>query len=298
MSVFDLTVDPVSQPRCTDLASLPDYLRRYSLGPPVANEGGPQRMVVSLSGVEDEAVTWSALTVVSNGRPTTFVIDARTLYPSAPELHKIVLKKDMDLFKFVPGRNYSEWLSSTHLEAVFYRSWLGRKATSTPAWPQDAADHGYGEFLVRAYVLPMEDPRLAEVMLAAIPVSEDAYPRMSDNHVATTDGGFPCVLIDAGNTNPVSVGPRPREEQGNFGLPCYPVLIMPDDAVQPPSGQVVEATRNLWAGAGQPFLMEVAEWVEATAQSPVATEDKEVDFPWPRIAPVVEEQAAEGKNIS
>ena len=188
MSLFDLSVDPLVRPRCQDEANLPAYLAQHSLGPPRANEGGAQRMVVSLVGAQDEAVTWSRLAIVSNGAPSSFVIEARTLYPTAPELHKIVIKRDLELFKFLPGKNYSEWLSSTHLGAAFYRSWHGRRNTSTVVWPQDTTDYGYREFLVRAYVLPMEDPKLAEIMLVAIPVSEDGFSRMSDNHVARTGG--------------------------------------------------------------------------------------------------------------
>ena len=94
------------------------------------------------------------------------------------------------------------------------------------------------------------------------------------------------------------MGPRPGEEEGNFGLPCYPVLVMLADAVMPPSGEVVEATRNLWSSAVQPFLLDATQWVETTSQMPVNTEEREVEFPWPRIAPAIPEGGGDGKFLS
>ena len=71
MSLFDLTVDPPLQPRCVAPAMVKQYLATNSLGPPSANNEAPQRMVLSLPGVEDAAVTWSSMEVINNG-PKTF----------------------------------------------------------------------------------------------------------------------------------------------------------------------------------------------------------------------------------
>ena len=219
-----------------------------------------------------------------------FVFDANTLFPSAPTDHKIVLKRDLELFKFVPGTNYTEWLNSTYLGAKIYRSWLGTGATSDEVWPDDVNAYGYDEFLLRAFVLPMEDTRLAEVALVAIPVTPDGFSRLADHHVAKEAGGFPAVLVDAGSTNPVTVGPRPEADCGNFGLPCLPVLILPDEATAPSSGVVVTAARKLWENAVQPYILSAADWLRDTAESPVHIEDREVTYPWPRLIPVTDSQ--------
>ena len=131
----------------------------------------------------------------------------------------------------------------------------------------------------------MEDPHLAELMLVAMPVPPEGFSRLADNHVARESGGYPAILIDAGDTNPATVGPRPSEEAGNFGLPCLPVMILADEMVPPPSGAVVKATRLLWENAVQPNLVLAQEWLDITGQTPVNIEDRDVEFPWPRLIP-------------
>ena len=288
-SIWQLIGDPEVQPRCPALGELSNYLALHSLGPPNANEGGPQRMVVSCLGVEHAAVTWSSMAVVNNGPVPRFVVSASVLYPGAPELQKIVLKRDYSLFKMIPGTNYSQWLESRHLGAKFYRSWLGSTANSDEAWQDDVDSYGYGEFSLRLYVLPMEDFRLAELLIVAMPVSKEGFARLPDNHVAADSGGYPAVLFDAGTTTPATVGPRPAEGGDPFGMPCYPVLILPAGAETPAPGVIINAGRKLWSNAVQPYLVEAEEWTNLTAGTPVATEDREVEFPWPRIAPVVVE---------
>ena len=177
------------------------------------------------------------------------MVDANVVFPTASPEHKIVLKRDVEMFKFRPNCNFSDWLSSTILGVKVYRSWLGTGNTSDEAWPEDIENFGYSEFLLRIFVLPMEDPRLAEIMMVAMPVSPDSFARLSDNHVARDSGGFPSILVDAGSSNPVTVGPRPEADVGNFGLPCYPVLILPDEALAPQPGVVVAAARGLWDNA-------------------------------------------------
>ena len=226
-----------------------------------------------------------------------FAINANTLYPTAPEAHKIVIKRDLEVFKFKAGSNYSDWLSSAHLGTKFYRSWLGSTATSDEAWPDDVDAFGYGEFLMRAFILPMADFRLAELLIVAIPVSPDGFNRLPDNHVAKEEGGYPAVLVNSGSTYPLTVGPRPDADAGNFGLPCLPILIMPDEAVAPASGVVVAAARNLWSNAVQPFIMTTREWLDCTADAPVRVEDREVDHPWPRLVPVVEPAQDQGNDL-
>ena len=224
-----------------------------------------------------------------------FAINANTLYPTAPEAHKIVLKRDLEVFKFKAGSNYSDWLSSTYLGTKIYRSWLGSASTSDEAWPDDVTAFGYGEFLVRAYVLPMEDSRLAEIMLVAMPISPDGFSRLADSHVAKDDGGYPAILVNTGSSYPLTVGPRPDEDAGNFGLPCLPILIIPDEAVPPASGLLVAAARNLWSNAVQPFIMTTQDWLDCTADAPVRVEDRGVDHPWPRLVPVLEAVPAQGR---
>ena len=67
MSLFDLTVDPPLQPRCSAPGLVKQYLEDNSLGPPRAGADVPQRMVVTLLGVQDAEITWSSMALINNG---------------------------------------------------------------------------------------------------------------------------------------------------------------------------------------------------------------------------------------
>lgn len=73
MSLFDMTVDPQLQPRCSSQDMVKQYLATHSLGPPNTAGEVPQRMVVTLLAVEDSSVTWSTLAVINNGPKNRFV---------------------------------------------------------------------------------------------------------------------------------------------------------------------------------------------------------------------------------
>ena len=186
----------------------------------------------------------------------------------------------------IPGTNYSQWLESRYLGVKFYHSWLGSTRESDEAWPDDYENYGYGDFVLRLFILPIEDFKLAELLLVAMPVGKEGFNRLPDSHVAEETGSYPAVLFDAGTTNPASVGPRPTEECDPFGMPCLPILILQPEAQEPDSGVVINAGRRLWSNSVQPYLVEAEEWTNLTAGTPVATEEREVEFPWPRIVPV------------
>ena len=152
--------------------------------------------------------------------------------------------------------------------------------------------------MLRLFILPMQDFRLAELVMVAMPVSKEGFTRLPDNHVAADSGGYPAVLFDVGTTAPATVGPRPAEGGDPFGMPCFPVLILPTEAETPDPGVVINAGRMLWSNSMQPYLVGAEEWTNLTAGPPVATEDREVEHPWPRIAPVVVEPVDGGGEFS
>ena len=286
-TVWSFVGEPPSQPRCEALIGLGEYLRMHSLGPPVGTERAPQRMVTTCMGVENKAITWTSMAVVNNGPVPRFVVPANVLFPAAPEIQKIVLKRNYEAFKMIPGTNFSQWLSSSHLDMKFYHSWLGATRHSEEAWADDVEKYGYGEFLLRLFITPMADYKLAEFLIVAIPISKDGFARLADNHVAGDSGGYPCVLFDVATANPATVGPRPTEGGDPFGMPCLPILIMPAGEEAPESGIVMNAGRMLWDNCVSPYIVSAEEWTNLTAESPVPTENREVDHPWPRVAPVV-----------
>ena len=138
----------------------------------------------------------------------------------------------------------------------------------------------------RAYVAPMADPRLATVAIVALPVTPDGFKEMPDYKRAEKEGGFPAVLIEDDQVNPLTVGPRAPDSAGHFGLPSVPVLCILDPMeAPPPAGEIVEAARELWENALRPVVMTLADWKLATQQAPVRVEAFPVAHAWPRLVP-------------
>ena len=132
----------------------------------------------------------------------------------------------------------------------------------------------------------MADPRLATVTLVALPVTPDAFKEMPDRKRAEKEGGFPAVLIEDDQVNPLTVGPRAPDDAGHFGLPAVPVLCILDPSeAPPPPGEIVEAARELWEDALRPVVMSLGDWRLATQQAPVRVEAFPVSHPWPRLVP-------------
>ena len=296
-TVWDFLGDPPSQPRCEALIGLEEYLRLHSLGPPAGNDGAVQRMVATCLGVENKAITWSSMAVVNNGSAPRFVVPANVLFPTAPDIQKIVLKRDYTAFKMIPGTNYSQWLGASFLGMKFYHSWLGSTRDSEEAWDEDVRRYGYGEFLLRLFIIPMADYRLAELIIVAMPVTQDGFARLADSHVAGNSGNYPCILFDVATANPATVGPRPGEGGDPFGMPCLPICILPREAELPEPGVVINAGRMLWDSCVQPYIVSAEEWTNLTAEAPVPTEDRAVDHPWPRVAPEVVPQGDGGRFV-
>ena len=52
---------------------------------------------------------------------------------------------------------------------------------------------------------------------------------------------------------------------------------------------------DVWDSCVQPYIVSAEEWTNLTAEAPVPTVDREVDHPWPRVAPVVVPQGDGGR---
>ena len=132
----------------------------------------------------------------------------------------------------------------------------------------------------------MADPRLATVTIVALPVTPDAFKELPDRKRAEKEGGYPAVLVEDDQVNPLTVGPRAPDSTGHYGLPAVPVLcILDPEEAPPPPGEIVECARELWENALRPVLMTLADWKLATQQAPVRVEAFPVSHPWPRLVP-------------
>ena len=151
---------------------------------------------------------------------------------------------------------------------------------STGIRKKEMQDHGYGEFMVRLWIVPYSDPKLAKLVLVAVPLANtnDA----TDAHFAKGGGGYPSLLLD--DTTIATVGPRIVVPGGNFGLPMVPVLIdSSEDTTGVKTGDLVTLARALWSRCNKPHLVSPTTWEEVTAKSPVILKRQRAEHRWPEL---------------
>ena len=144
---------------------------------------------------------------------------------------------------------------------------------------KEMQEHGYGEFLVRLWIVPYSDPKLAQLVLVAVPLSNinDA----TDAHFAKGGGGYPSLLLDEATL--ATVGPR-IVTGGNFGLPMVPVLIdSSEDTRSVKTGDLITLARALWSRCNKPHLVSLATWEEVTVKSPVILKRQRAEHRWPEL---------------
>ena len=149
-----------------------------------------------------------------------------------------------------------------------------------PILKKEMEENGYGEFLLRAWVVPYTDPKMAQVTLVAMPLLDvsDAV----DRHHVTGGGGYPCLLVD--DSTFASVGPRVTIPGGSFGCPNVPVIVDSGDEIHElDTGEMVEMTRTLWSRMTLPYLVTTTKWEELTATSPVQLNRQKADHCWPAL---------------
>ena len=140
--------------------------------------------------------------------------------------------------------------------------------------------HGYGEFLVRLWILPYSDPKLAQLALVAVPLPNvnDA----TDAHFLKGTGGYPSLLVD--DSTLASVGPRVVVSEGSFGLPMVPVYISSDEGASGVNTtELITLARALWSRCNKPHLVLPEKWSEVTAKSPVLLKRPRSEHRWPEL---------------
>ena len=138
--------------------------------------------------------------------------------------------------------------------------------------------HGYGEFLVRLWILPYSDPKLAQ--LALVPLSN--INEATHAHFLKGTGGYPSLLVD--DSTLASVGPRVVVSEGSFGLPMVPVYISSDEGASGVNTtELITLARALWSRCNKPHLVLPEKWSEVTAKSPVPLKRPRSEHRWPEL---------------
>ena len=144
---------------------------------------------------------------------------------------------------------------------------------------------GYEEFLLRLWIIPHSDPKLAQLTIVALPLPD--VNSAVDAHHAKGGGGYPSLLVDDGSF--ATVGPRLSIPGGPFGCPCVPVVIdCSDDLGELNTTELVTMTRRLWSRANVPYLVTPQDWATITTTSPVEQQRQPAAHRWPDLVPAVD----------
>ena len=145
-------------------------------------------------------------------------------------------------------------------------------------------DVGVVNFLVRAILTPLEDPKLCSIDLVAIPVRKSEFKTMNGSDVAKVSGSFPSIYIRDGSNSPIRIVPSLVQGMPMFGLPAWPVIIQnEEDKVPPKSEDIVDATRRLWQSAIMVPAVSLEEWARLTSSTPVVAPMMAAYCRWPLL---------------
>ena len=260
-----------------------------------------QCSVVTLCRVtEDGDVADARLSVVSNHHRTKINARACQVFPNAPEGWTLTLNRDYDQFQFAPLASQSHWVQASRLGLQWYTQYVPNAPprNQVACTQQEITENGLTDFQVRLCIRPAEDPKIAEAMLVALPVTTAAISNLLSPDLAREGLGYPVLLL---SEEPVmTVGPRLQAGADNFGLPCSPILCMTRTAVLPSSVDVLVTTLSLWGTATTPRLVAAEEFEQATALDPVQTALVPAEWRWPYQPPEddLNDNTGEFKSLS
>ena len=243
-------------------------------------------VVVNVAKIEEGRVREIGIKLVDHPKRPHLVIQASRLFPNCPPDKNLTIRRDYSLMHFPPGSLASTWTPASHYELSFWGKWVNNTRDSTPATPEETESWGLTDFMLRAYLVPHVDPRLASIELVAMPVSVEDFKKLPDIEKAQVGLGYPCVFIHSGSKKPVILAPKRRTGDTPNGLPFVPVLIVGEEDREPLDGNdLVVAFRKLWHGSCIPATFTIQEWLERTKKSPVSTAEVEATHKWPLVSP-------------
>ena len=227
----------------------------------------------------------------------TMKFPVKQLFDRAPDTAAYSLTKKFSEFTFPPGKTYSDWMEASKLDLTYFSEWKTTRSDSTKATSEEKKEWGMSNFMLRAILTPMEDPKLVSVDLVAVPLKKSEFKAMNGHEVAVVNGSFPSVYIRDGSNTPIRIVPSLVQGTPCFGLPSWPVFIQNhDDKLLPKPIDVVEAVRKHWQGAIMVPAVVLEEWHRLTSASPVVAPIMLAYARWPLLPRVEQEQDVQGKN--
>ena len=187
-------------------------------------------------------------------------------------------------------------MEASRLDLAYFSEWKTSRSDSIKATSDQKKEWGVSNFMIRAILTPLEDPKLVSVDLVAVPLKKSEFKTMNGHEVALVNGSFPSIYIRDGSNTPVRIVPSLVQGTPTFGLPAWPVFIQNDDnKVLPKPDDVVEATRKHWQGAIMVPAVSLEEWCRLTSSSPVVAPMMSAYCRWPLLPRIQQEQDPLGK---
>ena len=151
------------------------------------------------------------------GRKTqTMKFPVKDLFFHAPDTAAYSLTENFSEFTFQPGKTYSDWMEASRLDLTYFSEWKTSRSDSTKATSEQKKEWGVSNFMIRAILTPLEDPKVVSVNLVAVPLKKSEFKTMNGHDVALVNGSFPSIYIRDGSNTPIRIcllytSPSPRD---------------------------------------------------------------------------------------
>ena len=287
-------LDASKLPYVFALGDIPDKLTELQASPTEGNS-----VVVNVARIGDGELKEVRIVLVDHLKRPHLVIKAQRIFPLCPENVNLTFRRDYGQLEFPPGSLASKWTPASSFELTYWGTWGSNTKDSTKATPEQTEQWELKDFMMRAYVIPHADPRLASVEIVALPVTPEEFKQLPDLEKAKAGFGYPCVFAHSGSIKPVILAPRRSSKDTPNGLPFTPILLVTEDDNEKVNGEeLVEAFRKFWNGSCFPATYNVQEWRDRTKKAPISTTEVEATHKWPlvrstpkRTPPAVEENS-------
>ena len=155
-------------------------------------------------------------------------------------------------------------------------------------------------FVVWLHLSPSDDLRRVVLDLIALPVKTSAIKKLPSCELVESGAGYPSILVKEGSKHPTRICPALADDTRPFGLPAWPLLLMPwDETVFPSHEFIVHAIRKMWNGATMPPIVLAEDWWRMNKEPKVSASAVPASPEWPLLELQSPEQieGAQGKQI-
>ena len=85
---------------------------------------------------------------------------------------------------------FSDWIEASKLDLTYFSEWKTSRTDSKKATLEEKIAWGVFNFMCRAILTPMKDPRFCLLFIVAIPVKKSDFKGMNGHEIAKMCGSF------------------------------------------------------------------------------------------------------------